>query len=741
MKFATWAAVLLLSGLSPLAGQIAEGPTVAPEAADLRAHYLAVLDELRAADTAGLSDSQRANRVAMIDELAAYVARGDFGHDATPQDRQNLFRDADGRLCAVGNLLWASGETALVERIARERNAAFVLELAGVAGLGEWLASVGLTVEEAARVQGPGMTVPVEPPDPPAPPGTTFVLPGKGARAHTDRPGPSSAPSAPAGASTGAPDRARRSASTQGLDPLSDPLTEGGDIEDWWIWWEMNKADFLPPRRLDWPKTDSGLTDRYVSNDARQRALEQILPELRLRLADGDAGVRAAAAIALGRLGGDSAVPDLLPLLSDSAVAVREAAILSLGATGSMVGAHALLSLAQSGELEGTAAESGPRGPVCSSARPLALVALGVARRRGLAAIVDDFVAPLLDERGDDARDVRVAALLGLDLARSPLVSDLASKALAQEGDDPQLACRAIEALGGAADPAHVPLLLSRAGARDLEERRAAVAALASCDDPLLSAALRTAFEVEEEPFARGLLLVTLGAQGGGADRDFLAKVATRGSSANRPWAALGLGLLARRDQDEAARAVLRGALRGAGESQGAWILACGIAQDPEAGPELARLLETSRNPRVRMFAALAMAMCDAPGAVELLAARLEVESAPLARVGLAQGLGVLGRPEDASRLLAELRELKAPIFAAQFAAALGFHGSREAVDGLTALALDDGTAPLARAAALDALGLLLDRGEPLLLTETTRGRNYRTLPTWLAGVLPTTTL
>jgi HEAT repeat protein len=133
--------------------------------------------------------------------------------------------------------------------------------------------------------------------------------------------------------------------------------------------------------------------------------------------------------------------------------------------------------------------------------------------------------------------------------------------------------------------------------------------------------------------------------------------------------------------------------------------------------------------------------MCNASGAAELLAARLDVESAPLARVGLAQALGVLGRPADADRLLAQLRDVKSPIFAAQFAVALGFHGSHQAVDGLTALVEDPGTAPLARAAALDALGLLLDRGQPLLLAETTRGRNYRMLPTWLADVLPTTTL
>src|SRR5262245_43108920 len=367
MKLATVGAVLLCSGLSSLAGQVVDDPCVAPGVDDLHSHYLAVLDELRAADVSGLSLEQRTSRAAVIEELAAYVQRADFGHDTTPGDRENLFRDADGRLCAVGNLLQATGQGALVDRIARERNGAFVLELVDQPGLAAWLASVGLTAEEAARVQGPGLGSPKPEPPPVAPaPGSPGTAAGK-ALTHPARPAGSTAPSTPAGAS--APDRGRRGAATQGYDPGVDPVTGGIEMEDWWLWWEMNKAAFLPPRRLSSPATESGgalLAARTQPDLARQRALAELLPQVRQQLADGDAGVRAAAAIALGRLAGDAAVPDLLPLLSDSAVSVRESAILALGATGSMVGAHALLSLAQTGAVEG--ADSASHGPVCDSA-------------------------------------------------------------------------------------------------------------------------------------------------------------------------------------------------------------------------------------------------------------------------------------------------------------------------------------------------------------------------------------
>jgi|GEM_PF-1234517 len=724
----------LISALA--AQQPAPQVAVAAGIDSLRAHYGAALVELRGADTSHLLPEQLALRLSLINSLEDYVARGDFGRDPTPEDRENLFRDGQGRLCAVACLLHATGEDALIERIAAERNRAFVLELVDVPGLAEWLAAVGLTAEEAARVQGPAAVPP--PPPPPAPVSHWLV----GSKAGESRRAPAATTSAaPAGASaasgTSGPGRGGRTRTVD--DGRDDPVTGGVPVEDWWQWWELNKSAWLPPGRLNEQKPAG--QDRLSPLDTPPQELcasvtADLLPRLRTLLRDEDAAVRAASAVALGRLGGDAAVPDLLPLLQDSVLSVREAAILALGATGGMDGAHALLALAQDGALD----EAGSQA-VCASARPLAIVALGIARRRGLSASVDAFVVPFLEERGDETHDVREATLLGLDLARSPMAAPCATSMLAGTLDEPSLACRAIEVLGGSGDPAHLPALLHRAGARDLEPRRAACLALGGFSDPLLAAALQTSFEVEKEPLARGFLMLSLGAQEGVAARDFLVRTAADGPVECRPWAALGMGLLARRSGDTAARDALRHELPKAGESQGAWVLACGLARDAQAASELVRLLQRSANPRVRHFAALALAMTGAPDAGDVLADRFARETSPLARVGLAQGLGVLGRPQDAELLLAELRELRAPALAAQVAAALGFHGSRKAVEGLAALVADPDASSLARAAAVDALGLLLDRHEPLLLAEVARGRSFTSFPDWLSQVLPTTTL
>ena len=100
-----------------------------------------------------LPPMQRLARKLLLRELAFYRARGRF-----PKNRESAaptphFVDAEGSRCAVAHLLEASGEGALVRRIAHERNHARVHELADEARLVAWLDVAGLSLEEAARIQ------------------------------------------------------------------------------------------------------------------------------------------------------------------------------------------------------------------------------------------------------------------------------------------------------------------------------------------------------------------------------------------------------------------------------------------------------------------------------------------------------------------------------------------------------------------------------------------------------------
>src|SRR5262249_4323503 len=217
-----------------------------------------------------------------------------------------------------------------------------------------------------------------------------------------------------------------------------------------------------------------------------------------------------------------------------------------------------------------------------------------------------------------------------------------------------------------------------------------------------------------------------------------------KGHDQDRPWIALGLGLLARHDADDLAREALRKgfAEAGHGDAAGAWILACGLAQDPQARPALRAALADATDPRQRMFAALALSMTRDEASLAALRARLPAEHAPLARSGLLFGIALYGRAADVPALLAELRTAVDPALQGQTAAALGESGSVEAAAGLEALLADPGAMfPTARAAGLDALGLLLDPQPGFQLVAAATDRNFAVFPDWLARAMVSTSL
>jgi hypothetical protein len=101
----------------------------------------------------GLGDDRRARRAAALRALARYIAAGRYPRNAVSPAMTPVFVDGEGNRCAVAALLEATGESALVARVARERNLATVRELADDPALVAWLDHHWLTVAEAARIQ------------------------------------------------------------------------------------------------------------------------------------------------------------------------------------------------------------------------------------------------------------------------------------------------------------------------------------------------------------------------------------------------------------------------------------------------------------------------------------------------------------------------------------------------------------------------------------------------------------
>jgi Domain of unknown function (DUF4440) len=156
------ATVVLAVALPPPGGARAATPTdnePAPsprrlEVARLQAHFDSVDAELRDAKGPQLTSSQRVARATLIGWLRQYRNAGEFPRNERFANRpMPFFRDGHGALCAMAYLIERSGRHDLVDRIAITRNNAFIAELAADPALRAWLDSVGLSANEAARIQ------------------------------------------------------------------------------------------------------------------------------------------------------------------------------------------------------------------------------------------------------------------------------------------------------------------------------------------------------------------------------------------------------------------------------------------------------------------------------------------------------------------------------------------------------------------------------------------------------------
>lgn len=713
----------LVQPQDPMPGSPAE------QTARNQAHYARVVEELASSDVSELADAQRAERARLLEVLRAYNARADFGRSsAFPGARMPHFVDDDGRRCAVAELLHASGEGALVERVRTQANHAWVVDLAEDRDLASWLDRSGLTLWEAARIQGPPVvTTPAPYEPPPSAPGATTVDTGRPGGISAPAPGAASpVASAPPGAVSGG-------GGQQGPTPTT-PWTDTDSA--WWLWWEYNKLDYLRPNALSaraYPRTGDGVGDAFDDQlEALRRTLE---PRLIEALGDSDANVRASAAVALGRTAGDAAVDPLLGLLDDRSRTVRQRALLALGATGAPRAQAILLHVAR----EGTQPDGEDVTPL---ARPLAVVALGLGRRAGFDASVDAEVARLLETRSHAERErMGIAGLMYHTLAPSAELEEIAAR-LADSASEPQgVRSRALESLRSASEPAVLSDLQHALNGSRLESRRSAALALGDFAHPLASAALLTAFETEAEPTARGFLLVSIGRQGGDEALEFLADTLRDGKHGMRPWAALGLGVLAHRHADLEVGDVLREALARERnrDTQGAFWLALGLARDVEALPLLREGLAEAADPRQRMYAATALSLIGGEEARAALLARLELEPSAMARTSIQQALGILGRQGDAPALYHALRRLSTPELRGLAASALAFHGSGGALAALHELERSRSSGDVTRAAAYDGLGLMLGRTPSFALGELSRASNFTLYSDWVDELFQST--
>jgi hypothetical protein len=122
----------------------------------IQAHLFQTRAQLAAATPADLDPKLRRQREFLLTRLEEYAARGSFPHNHVLPYQNPIFIDPHGTACAVGQLIIDSGHRALAERIAREHEREYLLEMRD-AELAAWVASSGFTADELSRIQ-PGYT-------------------------------------------------------------------------------------------------------------------------------------------------------------------------------------------------------------------------------------------------------------------------------------------------------------------------------------------------------------------------------------------------------------------------------------------------------------------------------------------------------------------------------------------------------------------------------------------------------
>jgi hypothetical protein len=108
----------------------------------------------RLVDRATIRAELAAHRAQQVERLHEYAAAGEFPHNTSVAPTLHMFRDANGRYCAVANLVHRDGRDDLVEATVHDQNDLAIADVHD-GPMMDWVLASGLTQEELVRVQMP----------------------------------------------------------------------------------------------------------------------------------------------------------------------------------------------------------------------------------------------------------------------------------------------------------------------------------------------------------------------------------------------------------------------------------------------------------------------------------------------------------------------------------------------------------------------------------------------------------
>jgi HEAT repeat protein len=366
--------------------------------------------------------------------------------------------------------------------------------------------------------------------------------------------------------------------------------------------------------------------------------------------------------------------------------------------------------------------------------RGFAVYALGM---RGDAAAVP-FLLDAANAANANSWDVPAAAASALGLSRCALTRDELERILAgpskEKGKHVVRRVYAAHGLARLGDPASSSALREAGDDADENVRRAAILALAAvarADDVATADFLIHVLHQDRDRGCRTTAMIALARIGPDRALRELRWAYSNSDALERPFAAVGLGLVARRSRDAETAKFLRRELesRAGAEIRGALCVAVGLAGDLDAAPLLRKIAGEQGDPEVRAQAAMALGLVgDKDGAPPVLRSLLADAPSPSCQREAAFALGMLG-DRDAEKILIGLVLDGSSVYVQGSAAvALGRIGGRESSAALTAMLKDKKTPGIARGMAAVALGLLLDRTDGRALAGVGADLDWRLL-------------
>ena len=527
---------------------------------------------------------------------------------------------------------------------------------------------------------------------------------------------------------------------------------------DWDWWWDLNEERFLNLKsKVRAESTDTDNRDTFlegleggdeVAKVTTKQIRSQILPTLKLALKDSYYDARAAAVIALGKVG-DATQPelvdDLKAVLGDKDKRVRESACLAMGILGSKDALPILMELIHNTP-KGKKMVGAGTSDILTRTRAFASIGVGlIGSRDGLDSETMNELVKLSTTKSRN-RDLQVGPAIALQLVKT---RDAIPQMLEIFNDPEQ--DRYVRS--------HVAVALGKIGAKSavgslvkgLENKlqflqyssAISLGLLTEKDDRnTINKLIRHAKSAADRG-TKNFCIIALGEIGNAKGRAFLMDLVKKGKLHDQSFACLALGVSAfkyKEESNEMGRLILGLYEKTRSEAQKSpMAIALGLINYEPARAVMRKDLERPGSQSLKGNIATALGLMDDKDAIPAIQELVRQKGDPDLRKRAAIALGLL-RDTDAvdilRKVITESSSSKAILGAATVA--LGYIGDRSAVEMLVDFVENPKKQhqDVTRAFATVALGFLGDKDKIPLLSRIHENSNYLAQTSALAEVL-----